>query len=41
VVHATAYVGCPAGIAAMRVVQQVLVDELGPLQADETTEEDA
>ncbi|WP_016692304.1 carboxymuconolactone decarboxylase family protein [Rhodococcus rhodochrous] len=41
VVHATAYVGCPAGIAAMRVVQQVLVEELGPLQADETMEEDA
>ncbi|BDB62565.1 MULTISPECIES: carboxymuconolactone decarboxylase family protein [Rhodococcus] len=38
VVHATAYVGCPAGIAAMRVVQQVLVDELGPLQDDETAE---
>lgn len=40
VVHATAYVGCPAGIAAMRVVQQVLVDELGPLAA-ETAESDA
>lgn len=40
VVHATAYVGCPAGIAAMRVVQQVLVDELGPLTA-ESAESDA
>lgn len=34
VIHATAYVGCPAGISAMRVVQQVLVDELGPLAAE-------
>ncbi|MFD6858688.1 carboxymuconolactone decarboxylase family protein [Rhodococcus sp. NPDC060090] len=33
VVHATAYVGCPAGISAMRVVQEVLVTELGPLTA--------
>lgn len=36
VVHATAYVGCPAGIAAMRVVQEVLTAELGPLSATET-----
>ncbi|MGX6509307.1 carboxymuconolactone decarboxylase family protein [Rhodococcus sp. SJ-2] len=33
VVHATAYVGCPAGISAMRVVQEVLVAELGPRAA--------
>ncbi|MCK8670384.1 carboxymuconolactone decarboxylase family protein [Rhodococcus sp. HM1] len=31
VVHATAYVGCPAGVAAMRVVQDTLTAELGPL----------
>ncbi|MEU5842055.1 carboxymuconolactone decarboxylase family protein [Rhodococcus sp. NPDC047139] len=39
VVHATAYVGCPAGIAAMRVVQEVLAAELGPLTVE--TESDA
>lgn len=31
VIHATAYVGTPAGISAMRVVQEILVTELGPL----------
>ena len=31
VLHATAYVGVPLGMAAMRVVQDVLTAELGPL----------
>lgn len=31
VIHATAYAGAPAGLAAMRVVQQTLTAELGPL----------
>ena len=30
IVHATAYCGAPAGLAAMRVVQETLVAELGP-----------
>jgi 4-carboxymuconolactone decarboxylase len=30
ILHATAYCGAPAGLAAMRVVQEVLVSELGP-----------
>lgn len=34
VIHATAYCGAPAGLAAMRVVQQVLDDQLGPLRPD-------
>jgi 4-carboxymuconolactone decarboxylase len=32
VIHASAYCGAPAGLAAMRVVQEVLDNELGPLQ---------
>ncbi|NLV80699.1 MAG: 4-carboxymuconolactone decarboxylase [Rhodococcus sp.] len=32
VVHCTAYCGAPAGLAAMRVVQEVLDTELGPLR---------
>jgi 4-carboxymuconolactone decarboxylase len=31
ILHATAYVGAPAGLAAMRVVQETLTAELGPL----------
>ncbi|MFE5703475.1 carboxymuconolactone decarboxylase family protein [Rhodococcus koreensis] len=31
VIHATAYAGAPAGLAAMRVVQETLTAELGPL----------
>lgn len=30
IVHATAYCGAPAGLAAMRVTQDALVAELGP-----------
>lgn len=30
IIHATAYCGTPAGVAAMRVAQDVLADELGP-----------
>jgi 4-carboxymuconolactone decarboxylase len=30
ILHATAYCGAPAGLAAMRVVQEVLIAELGP-----------
>ncbi len=30
IVHATAYCGAPAGLAAMRVVQETLTAELGP-----------
>ncbi|MEN0139654.1 MAG: carboxymuconolactone decarboxylase family protein [Rhodococcus sp. (in: high G+C Gram-positive bacteria)] len=33
VIHATAYAGAPAGLAAMRVVQETLTAELGPLTA--------
>lgn len=33
VVHCTAYCGAPAGLAAMRVVQEVLDAELGPLDS--------
>mgnify|MGYP003288883418 CR=1 FL=1 len=36
VLHATAYVGAPAGLAAMRVVQATLVEQLGPLDAAES-----
>ncbi len=32
VIHASAYCGAPAGLAAMRVVQEVLNAELGPLE---------
>lgn len=32
VIHASAYCGAPAGLAAMRVVQEVLTAELGPLE---------
>jgi 4-carboxymuconolactone decarboxylase len=32
VIHASAYCDAPAGLAAMRVVQEVLDNELGPLQ---------
>lgn len=35
VVHCTAYCGAPAGLAAMRVVQEVLDAELGPLSPSE------
>ena len=31
VIHAAAYCGAPAGLAAMRIVQDSLVAELGPL----------
>ncbi len=41
VVHATAYVGAPAGLAAMRVVQATLVEQLGPLDSSETTTADS
>lgn len=34
VLHATVYCGAPAGLAAMRVAQEVLTKELGPLTAD-------
>lgn len=34
VIHASAYCGAPAGLAAMRVVQEVLETELGPLSDD-------
>lgn len=34
VIHASAYCGAPAGLAAMRVVQEVLEAELGPLSED-------
>ncbi|WP_260684328.1 carboxymuconolactone decarboxylase family protein [Rhodococcus sp. KBS0724] len=34
VIHATAYVGVPLGMAAMRVVQETLTAELGPLTAE-------
>ncbi|MFZ2178831.1 MAG: carboxymuconolactone decarboxylase family protein [Rhodococcus sp. (in: high G+C Gram-positive bacteria)] len=37
VMHATAYVGCPAGVAAMRVVQETLTAELGPLNPKDGT----
>jgi len=30
IIHATAYCGAPAGLSAMRVVQETLVAELGP-----------
>lgn len=33
IVHATAYCGAPAGLAAMRVVQDTLVAELGPRES--------
>ncbi|AZG45740.1 carboxymuconolactone decarboxylase family protein [Gordonia insulae] len=33
IIHATAYCGVPAGIAAMRVAQDVLLRELGPRPA--------
>jgi len=37
VIHCSAYCGAPAGLAAMRVVQEVLEAELGPLtDTDET-----
>lgn len=32
VVHASGYCGAPAALAAMRVVQRVLDEELGPLE---------
>ncbi|MEU5841984.1 carboxymuconolactone decarboxylase family protein [Rhodococcus sp. NPDC047139] len=35
VVHCTAYCGAPAGLAAMRVVQEVLEAELGPASEDD------
>lgn len=34
VVHATAYAGVPAGVAAMRVVQETLTEVLGPRVAE-------
>lgn len=34
IVHATAYCGAPAGLAAMRVTQDTLVDVLGPRSTD-------
>ncbi|MEE3849443.1 carboxymuconolactone decarboxylase family protein [Gordonia sp. LSe1-13] len=39
VIHATAYCGVPAGVAAMRVVQDVLADELGPRSTADADEE--
>lgn len=41
VVHATAYVGAPAGLAAMRVVQATLVEELGPLDESDSEKDRA
>lgn len=35
VIHGTAYAGVPAGVAAMRVVQEALNAHLGPLNAEE------
>jgi len=29
ILHATAYCGAPAGLAAMRIAQETLTDELG------------
>nr|WP_296773556.1 carboxymuconolactone decarboxylase family protein [Rhodococcus sp. (in: high G+C Gram-positive bacteria)] len=36
VIHTAGYCGAPAALAAMRVVQEVLVTELGPLAPDAT-----
>ncbi|MFZ3393433.1 carboxymuconolactone decarboxylase family protein [Rhodococcus sp. 7Tela_A2] len=36
VIHCSAYCGAPAGLAAMRVVQEVLEAELGPLTGTDT-----
>ena len=35
IIHATAYCGAPAGLSAMRVVQETLVAELGPRTSTE------
>ncbi|RZL81981.1 MAG: 4-carboxymuconolactone decarboxylase [Rhodococcus sp. (in: high G+C Gram-positive bacteria)] len=35
VIHASAYCGAPAGLAAMAVVQEALDAELGPLESQE------
>ena len=34
VIHTAGYCGAPAALAAMKVVQEVLVEELGPLQGE-------
>ena len=34
VIHTAGYCGAPAALSAMKVVQEVLVEELGPLQGE-------
>jgi len=41
VIHCSAYCGAPAGLAAMRVVQEVLEAELGPLSEDTDASDEA
>ncbi|MYR06721.1 4-carboxymuconolactone decarboxylase [Gordonia sp. SID5947] len=41
IIHATAYCGVPAGIAAMRITQDVLIRELGERRDGESVREEA